>query len=40
MLAQIYRHTGHWTRRFKVSDEVTPGLSDEELMGAAQTLLG
>ena len=40
MLAHIYRHTGHWTRRFKVSDEVTPGLSDEELMVAAQTLLG
>ena len=37
-LAYIYKHTGPWTRKFKVSIEVTPGLSDEEWMTAKQAL--
>lgn len=39
-LAHIYRHTGPWTRRFKVSVQVTPGLSDEEWVAAEQALFG
>lgn len=39
-LAHVYRHTGPWTRTFKVSVEVSPGLSDEEWMDSERALLG
>ena len=39
-LAHVYKHTGPWTRAFKISVQITPGLSDEEWVQSEKDLFG